>query len=105
MEVISIERTITEPTGKGTIVRFLVDSGATYTLLPQTVWKAIESVPKRKLTFTLADGTAVRQKVSECGISLLQGGRAHTCYPEKPAEEALLGAVTLEIYCKVSGLW
>lgn len=29
-----IEGTVTGPTGKHAIVRFLVDSGATYTLLP-----------------------------------------------------------------------
>lgn len=33
-------------------VQFLVDSGATYTLLPERVWKAIELTPKRKATFT-----------------------------------------------------
>ena len=30
------------PTGKRASVRLLVDSGATYSLLPEQVWKAIE---------------------------------------------------------------
>jgi len=42
-------------------IRFLVDSGATYTLLPFSDWQAIELKPKRTMTFTLADGTTVER--------------------------------------------
>lgn len=78
-------------------VRFLVDSGAIYTLLPLKIWKKIGLEPKREHTFILADGTQINRKVSECYIILPQG-EAHT--PVILGEEgdvAVLGVVTLEI--------
>ena len=92
-----IEGTVTGPTGKRATVRLLVDSGATYTLLPEKVWKEIELVPKRTVTFTLADGTTVERKVSECHISLPQGEGHTPVILGEPGDEALLGVVTLEI--------
>ncbi|MDT4967618.1 MAG: hypothetical protein QOJ64_2355 [Acidobacteriota bacterium] len=65
-----IEGTVSGPTGKRTTAEFLVDSGAKYTLLPVASWKAIELSPKRRMTFTLADGTHVERDVSECYIVL-----------------------------------
>jgi clan AA aspartic protease len=82
---------------KKSTVRFLVDSGAVYTLLPEKDWKAIGLRPKRTMTFTLADGTQVERQISECLISLPQG-EAHTpVILGETDDEALLGAVTLEI--------
>jgi clan AA aspartic protease len=97
MGIVYIEGTVTGPKGKKATVRFLVDSGATYTLLPRGDWKKIGLEPKRSLTFTLADGTAVERKISECRISLPQG-EAHTPVILGEAnDEPLLGVVTLEI--------
>ena len=97
MGVVYIEGIVVGPTGKEARVRFLVDSGATYTLLPEKVWKEIELVPKRTVTFTLADGTTVERKVSECHISLPQGEGHTPVILGEPGDEALLGVVTLEI--------
>jgi len=78
-------------------VRFLVDSGATYTVLPEDVWKRIGLKPLREHEFVLADGTVVRRKVSECYIVLPQG-EAHTPVVLGEADDqALLGVVTLEV--------
>ena len=79
-------------------VRFLIDSGAVYSLLPDSVWRAIGLVPKREMDFALADGTTVRRAVSECHISLPHG-EAHTpVVLGHPGDtEPLLGVVTLEI--------
>ena len=63
-----VEGTVTGPTEKQATIEFLVDSGAKYTLLPETTWKAIELSPKRRMTFTLADGTHVERDISECYI-------------------------------------
>lgn len=97
MGVTYIEGTVTGPSGKQETVKFLVDSGAKYSLLPKTVWKAIGLQPKRKLSFVLADGTTIERSVSEAHISVPQG-EAHTpvVLGEKD-DEALLGVVTLEI--------
>jgi len=97
MGVIFIEGVVTGPKGRKATVRFLVDSGATYTLLPERVWKEIELVPKRTLTFTLADGTTVQRRVSECHISLPHGEGHTPVILGEPEDEALLGVVTLEV--------
>ncbi|MGQ9778246.1 MAG: aspartyl protease family protein [Bacillota bacterium] len=47
MGVVYIEGVATGPAGKQETVRFLVDSGATYTLLPEKAWRAIGLSPKR----------------------------------------------------------
>lgn len=78
-------------------VRFLVDSGATYTLLPNDVWQQIGLTPKRTVGFTLADGSIVERPVSECHISLAQGEAYTPVILGSPGDEALLGVVTLEI--------
>ena len=97
MGITYIEGTVRGPRGGEKQVRFLIDSGATYSLIPQKVWKAIELSPKREHTFTLADGTTITRKVSECYIKLPQG-EGHTPVILGEAEdEALLGVVTLEI--------
>jgi clan AA aspartic protease len=91
-----VEGTVTGKKGKKATVKFLVDSGAIYSLLPEKDWKAIGLKPKRTMTFTLADGTEVKRDVSECHIVLPQG-EAHTpVILGEPGDDALLGAVTLE---------
>lgn len=88
---------MTGPTGKRATVRFLVDSGATYTLLPHKDWQAIGLSPKRSATFTLADSTMIERKVSECHIALPQGEAYTPMILGEPGDEPLLGMVTLEI--------
>src|SRR5437588_6988834 len=61
------------PTGVEATVRFLIDSGATYSLLPEQAWHAIGLAPKREVEFVLADGTTVHRAVSECHLSLSRG--------------------------------
>ena len=79
-----------------------MDSGATYSLLPDPGWKGIGLEPTRELTFTPADGTTVQRQISECYLILPQG-EAHTpVILAEPGDEALLGLVTLEILALVS---
>ena len=56
MGVTYVEGVLTGPTGKHATVRFWVDSGATYTLVPHDVSKTLDLAPKRTVAFTLADG-------------------------------------------------
>ena len=97
MAITYIEGTVTGTNDKKVTVRFLVDSGATYTLLSNTAWKAIGLSPKRSVTFTLADGTAIERKVSECHITLPEGEGHTPVILGEPGDKALLGVVTLEI--------
>jgi clan AA aspartic protease len=97
MGVSYIQGTVRGPTGEQT-VRFLIDSGAMYSLLPEPVWRAIGLAPKRETGFALADGTTIRRAVSECHISLPQG-ELHTpvVLGDPGDDQPLLGVVTLEI--------
>ena len=92
-----IQGRVRGPKGREESVRFLVDSGATYSLLPKAVWKKLGLRPTRKVSFTLADGTAVERSVSESFLRLPQG-EAHTpVILGEEGDQALLGVVTLEI--------
>lgn len=92
-----IEGVVTGNNKKNATVEFLVDSGAIYTLLPEKDWKTLGLKPKRKMTFTLADGTKVERPISECHISLPQGEGHTPVILGEAGDEPLLGAVTLEI--------
>lgn len=97
MGIIYIDGQVKGQTGKQKNVRFLVDSGATYSLLPQDVWKTIGLKPKRKLSFTLADGTTIERSVSEAFVSFPQGEVHTPVILGEEHDEALLGVVTLGI--------
>ncbi|MDY7031731.1 MAG: retroviral-like aspartic protease family protein [Thermodesulfobacteriota bacterium] len=97
MGITYVEGLVKGVSGKQENVKFLVDSGATYSLLPKAVWEAIGLEPKRNLSFTLADGTTVERSVSEAYVIFPQG-EAHTpVILGEEGDEALLGVVTLEI--------
>ena len=78
-------------------VQFLVDSGASYTLLPEEVWRAIGLQPKYPMTFVLADGTEIARDISECHIALPER-EGHTPVILGARDDApLLGIITLEV--------
>lgn len=92
-----IDGVVLGPSGKKATVSFLVDSGASYTLLPELQWKAIELTPKRRMTFTLADGTTIERHVSECHITIPQGEGTTPVILGERDDQPLLGVITLEI--------
>jgi len=97
MGITYIQSEVKGPKGKKKEVKFLVDSGATYSLLPKAVWQEIELEPSRQMTFTLADGTTVERSISEAFFTL-EHGQAHSpVILGEEGDEALLGVVTLEI--------
>jgi clan AA aspartic protease len=97
MGITYIEGRVKGPSEKTETVNFLVDSGAVYSLLPHKTWKSLGLKAKRKMSFSLADGTTVERAISEAFISLPQGeGHMPVILGEK-ADEALLGVVSLEI--------
>ncbi len=97
MGITYIQGKVSGPRGKEASVRFLVDSGASYSLLPETVWKRLGLKPTRKVSFTLADGTTTERSVSESFIRLPQGEGHTPVILGEAGDQALLGAVTLEI--------
>jgi len=95
MGLVFIEGTVTGPTGKQATLKFLVDSGATYTLLPLEVWRTIGLRPVDSIKLSLADGTTVARKVSECRIAIPEGERSTPVLLGEKHDEAALGTVTL----------
>jgi predicted aspartyl protease len=91
-----IQGTVTGANAKSRTVKFLIDSGAVYSLLPTDVWQELQLKPKRKLTFTLADGTEIERNVSECHFSLSNADGHSPVILGEPGDDALVGAVTLE---------
>ena len=97
MGITYIDGVVTGPTGEQATVSFLVDSGATYTLLPEKDWRTLGLSAKRSVTFTLADGTRVEREVSECHLAIPQGEGHTPVILGQHDDQALLGVVTLEI--------
>jgi len=95
MGITYIEGKVKGPSGEER-VRFLIDNGATYTVLPENIWRKIGLKPMREHEFTLADGTIIKRKVSECYISIPQGEGHSPVVLGEADDQALLGVVTLE---------
>jgi clan AA aspartic protease len=95
MGITYIEGTVTGPAGERT-VDFLVDSGATYSLLPYEVWTEIRLLPKRSASFALGDGSRIERNISECHIAFSMGEGHSPVILGEPGDSALLGVVTLE---------
>src|SRR5438067_3573997 len=81
---------------KSAEVEFLVDSGAVYSLVPGKILDALEIEPYKEMSFSLADGTTVRRRISSAYFEFEgEGGPAPVVYGEE-GDTALLGATTLE---------
>lgn len=89
---------VRRPTGRGQAldVRFLVDTGAVYTVLPEDVWHALKLKPQRAVEFSLADGTIISRQVSECRFTIQGQSATSPVVLGAPEDAPLLGAVTLE---------
>jgi predicted aspartyl protease len=85
--------------GKEVRVNFLVDSGATYTVLTERVWRELGLQPIGEMEFILVDGTIIRRRISEALLELPGYGERHTpVLLGESGDENLLGMVTLEIF-------
>lgn len=83
--------------GRGAIeVDCLVDSGASYTLLPENVWRKLKLLPIDEMKFVLADATVIKRKLSEVWLEYEGKGRTTQVILGEKGDEALLGAMTLE---------
>jgi clan AA aspartic protease len=95
--VLYVQGQVRGPEGQQAQVKFLLDSGVTYSVFPKEAWKKIGLKAKRKMSFTLADGTTIERAISEAYVVLLQS-EAHTpVVLGEDGDQALLGVVTLEI--------
>ena len=84
------------PNGARCELSFVIDTGAIYSLLPETVWIELGLQPERTLEFRLADTTRIHRRVSHCFFTLAGVTAPSPVILGEPADEAFLGAVTLE---------
>ena len=86
----------TDGRGSTRNLRFLVDSGAIYSVLPEETWRALRLRPQRQVEFALADGTPIERGVSECRFEIRGQAATSPVVLGEEHDEALLGAVTLK---------
>ena len=77
-------------------VRFIVDSGALYSVLPERVWRRLRLEGTRRAQFELADGTVISRRVSQCTFDIAGVSQISPVVLGGPRDVPLLGMVTLE---------
>ncbi len=99
MGVFQVELEIGDPQGERyETVSALVDSGATYTILPSSLLQELGVASELSRSFILADGRHIERDFGETRIRI--NGENHTSPVVFGADNSmpLLGAVTLEIF-------
>ncbi len=77
-------------------VKFLVDSGATLSVLPWSVWHGLGLEPRRSMRFSLADGRTMRRRISDCRFRYRGIDVPGPVVLGERRDVALLGTLTLE---------
>jgi clan AA aspartic protease len=89
---------VASPAHPGKLVRlkFLVDSGAVYSIVPADVLKRLAIKPRTERTFILADGTEITRRMGNA-LFFYKGeeGASPVIFGEE-GDSRLLGIVTLE---------
>lgn len=97
--MVHVDVDVSRSGGPGLPVRFLVDSGAVYSVLPRDAWISLGLTPARRMEFVLADGTVIERDVAHCFFTYETYEGVEAPSPVvlgEPGDDALLGAVTLE---------
>ena len=79
-------------------VDVLVDSGATFTMLPRSLLESLEVRPQDKVPFELADGCSVEFNVGETAVRIGNRVRTTLVIFADNGVQPLLGAYTLEAF-------
>ena len=99
MGIFYVDLEIGDPEGlRFETVRALVDTGANYSFMPESLLSELGIVPNAKRTFVLADGTRIELDLGETRFRMR--GEIQTAPVIFGDEDAapLLGATTLEIF-------
>src|SRR5438309_11981530 len=97
MGITYAEAEVSNEAGMVQKVRFLLDSGAAYSVLPQEVWRALGLRPTRTVDFALADGSIIQRDVSHCFIKFQDERAPSPVVLGELIDAALLGKLTIEI--------
>ena len=99
MGVFQVELEIGDPQGEHfETVDALVDSGATYTTLPEPLLLKLGVVPLSSANFILADGSRMERGIGQTWMRLRGEEFIVPVVFGTEATQPLLGAVTLEIF-------
>lgn len=94
-----IKATIANP-GKprrSTRLKFLVDSGAMYSVVPAPVLQRLGIKPGKSKTFILADGTEIKRLIGEARFRMNgEEGTSPVIFGEE-GDSILLGCISLEV--------
>lgn len=93
-----VEMGVTHPSGRRRAMRerFLVDSGAVYSVVPGKNLARLGIKPHSKQEFTLANGQSIRRGLGDA-LFIYKGRRgASPVVFGEPGDSCLLGSVTLE---------
>lgn len=75
---------------------FLVDSGAQYTLLPESLWRSLDLKAADEVRVQLADGSIQRRKTSTAWVQYSTRRAATRVILGEADDSPLLGVVSLE---------
>jgi len=100
MGITNVNLTIKNPleTGRQATHEFLVDSGASFTVIPKDIVDKLGLKPSFYREFMLADGKKTERAI---GSAIIQFGNEEITVPVvlgKKNDNALLGAITLEAF-------
>jgi len=78
-------------------LKFLVDSGAMYSVVPATVLGRLGIKPGKSKTFILADGTEIKRSIGQALFRMNgEEGASPVIFGEK-GDSTLLGSISLEV--------
>ena len=99
MGVFQVEIEVGDPSGsRFEKIEALVDSGATYTMLPASLLQRLGVVPIEDRTFELADGSDLEMGFGMTSVKIEDRIIPSPVIFSDNDASALLGAVTLEIF-------
>ena len=98
MGTFSVEVTIEGPQGDSAIVDALVDTGATYMVLPRAILARLGAVPTDRMSFRLADERIVEYDLGEVTVQFEGRSRTMLVVFGPDGAAPLLGATTLELF-------
>lgn len=98
MGITTIKLKVQNPDQKSLVIEdeFLVDSGASITVLPEKLVKKLKIKPSYEKDFILADGKVVKRKIGYALISINGTTAPSPVVLGKKNDSKLLGALTLE---------
>ena len=79
-------------------VEALVDTGATYTMIPASLLERLGLVPVAQMSFILADGQRIERGVGEASLRIHDSTFHSPIVFANEDSNILLGAVTLQIF-------